>query len=726
MAMECPSDDLLQAFVEGQAPAAKWAQVAAHLDGCPTCRACVSAAAAPEVERVGRYLITRLLGSGAMGVVFAAYDPELGRPVAVKLLKRELGPSLERRLVEEAQALARLSHPNVVAVHDVGHEGGRPFVVMDLVEGQSLRAWWSEAPRSLEALTGCFAQAAAGLAAAHRAGLVHRDFKPENVLVTSDNQVRVTDFGLAITEGAAAAVAEGSPAYMAPEQASGVAVDARSDQYAFFVSLSEAVAGRRLPRWLRDALHRGLEKDPAARHPSMAHVARLLEDGPARRRRRQALALAATLGVFALSWVGLRALEERSIRAQCERDGAALVVPFDDLAAAYQATHSPLAAHAWSDARGRLEDFVSRWRAASVETCRARLEARGPQPLLEAQARCLEHDRAGLAAVVAALRGIDAEMVERSSAVLATLGSVARCHDVSSLTLEAPAFAAPEGVAEARVLIAGGRYQRALEAAERAVDSARREGGLAALGQALLWRGTAHGRLGQLPRAQADLEESVSASSAAGAQGAAAEGWVRLMQFVGFEGGQVDQGLKYDGYARAAVERLSGLHELEAERLGWRSALLARERRFDEALEAAQQQLAVVETRLGARHRLHAVALDSLAGALAGVGRLGEAERKQREACQALEAEVGTPHPRLAACLNNLGGLAAARGDWAQAVALRREALSMLEKMPGPPTQRAAMHRNLARALDALGRAEEAELQRRAAEALSPDAGAPR
>src|SRR5262249_40321245 len=148
---------------------------------------------------VGRYLILEAAGRGAMGIVYAAYDPELGRKVALKLLRHPRTGSaldeLERRLLREAQAMAQLSDPNAVSVFDVGRHGSDLFVAMDFVEGQSLRAWIAERPRGWREVLDRFLQAGRGLAAAHRAGIVHRDFKPDNVLVrAADGRVCVTDF----------------------------------------------------------------------------------------------------------------------------------------------------------------------------------------------------------------------------------------------------------------------------------------------------------------------------------------------------------------------------------------------------------------------------------------------------------------------------------------------------------------------------------------------------
>lgn len=336
----CPDENVLAGFASGALSHEDTPEVERHLDGCAACRELVAVVAAeasgpgdssaptrldtgaptlptgPESpalkpgESVGRYVVEGLLGEGGMGVVYAARDPGLGRTVALKLLRPGGGGDEARaRLVREAQAMARLSHPNVLPLFELGTEGGRVFLAMERVEGPTLAAWLRERERPWREVLALFLQAGEGLAAAHRAGLVHRDFKPANVLVGADGRPRVTDFGLVRHEadggGAEAGPAEGSspealtragavpgtPAYMSPEQLAGREVDARGDQFSFCVALHEALYGVRpfdarakgearwkrvpvpgsvrLPGPVRAALERGLALEPEKRFASM-------------------------------------------------------------------------------------------------------------------------------------------------------------------------------------------------------------------------------------------------------------------------------------------------------------------------------------------------------------------------------------------------------------------------------------------------------------------------
>jgi serine/threonine protein kinase len=311
----------------------------------------------PEIpERpttLGRFKLIRRIGSGAMGVVYEGLDAELDRRVALKVLRPEVEAqgSLQARsrMMREAQALARLRHPNVTMVYEVGtSEAGALFIAMELVEGRTLGRWLRSRPRSWREIVEVFLQAGRGLAAAHRAGLVHRDFKPDTVIVDEDGSARVVDFGLARSTGmaellptlessldgaepAAGAVplhltctgaVLGTPAYMAPEQFQGVPLHAASDQFSFCVALFEALYGRRpfpgndlptlqrslmsgrpvgprrgVPRALYRVLRRGLSIDAAGRFPTMESLLEALAACRQRSASPRSLAFVAGLAV---------------------------------------------------------------------------------------------------------------------------------------------------------------------------------------------------------------------------------------------------------------------------------------------------------------------------------------------------------------------------------------------------------------------------------------------
>jgi tetratricopeptide (TPR) repeat protein len=296
---------------------------------------------AVQEQRIGRFVIRGQLGVGGMGVVYRAYDPKLDREVALKLIHARAFAKLDvlrARLLQEAKVLAQLEHPNVVRVYEVDEHEGEVFVALQLVAGPDLRGWQRAESPAAEQILRVFVEAGRGLAAAHAREIIHRDFKPDNVLIAGDGRVLVGDFGLAGSiaafppkdEASDSAVHErltdigeviGTTGYMPPEQLRGDDIDARSDQYAFCVSLWELLTGDRpftdktragllaamsggapsggegLPRWLRAVLIRGLSPDPKRRFPSMLALVGRLEQGLARKRRRL---LAGGLGLAAI------------------------------------------------------------------------------------------------------------------------------------------------------------------------------------------------------------------------------------------------------------------------------------------------------------------------------------------------------------------------------------------------------------------------------------------
>jgi tetratricopeptide (TPR) repeat protein len=438
--------------------------------------------------RLGRFEVTGLLGEGGMGVVYAARDPDLDRLIAIKLIRR-LTPHQSVRLLREAQALARLQHPNVVAVHEVGRHGDEVFVAMELVDGVSVDrlepppARWQDAVR-------LFVQAGRGLAAAHAKGLVHRDIKPHNLLVDREGRVRVADFGLvrlvsgATTEpdpaaathavdpeaatidgegtlppgadprgqdGALGAVLTapdaflGTPRYMAPEQHARRAATAASDQFSFCVALWETIFGEhpfaaetaggngerapvrpgRAPRWLVAALDRGLALAPSRRHASMTALVDLLEHTPARRRR-IAIAAAVVPVVAAAITVGVLARGGAAGRA-CGNAGAPIDAVWTKDARVALAAAFAAASPFGAEAAARVTDRLD---AYATRWRDARVEAcratRAPE-LVDRQNRCLDDELAEVRGVVDALVHADRAMVGRAADAIAGLPSPQRC-----------------------------------------------------------------------------------------------------------------------------------------------------------------------------------------------------------------------------------------------------------------------------------------------------------
>lgn len=320
--MACLDDNAIADLVDGPPSAPDRRAMLRHLEACPPCRRTAArairllapgeaATAAPTEFTVGRYVVLDWIGEGAMGVVYRAHDPRIDRAVALKVVASALCDPAERgRALREARAMGRVNHPNVLTVFDAGELDDAVFVATELVEGADLRAFLEAHDPDVEAVLALFRQAALGLAAAHRAGVVHLDVKPENLLVDAGGRVRVADFGLAAAIGAPSGGA-GTRGYMAPEQRSHGTVDARADQYALCCALVEALWGARpdaggdvvlaascrrgaVPAAVRRALRRGLAHAPSDRFADMDALVDALTSRP-RRRGRWALAGAAVV-----------------------------------------------------------------------------------------------------------------------------------------------------------------------------------------------------------------------------------------------------------------------------------------------------------------------------------------------------------------------------------------------------------------------------------------------
>jgi tetratricopeptide (TPR) repeat protein/predicted Ser/Thr protein kinase len=448
-----------------------------------------------ELQRRGRYLLLARLGSGGMGVVHAAYDPVLDRKVALKLLRPGDGDeddSVARgRLLREARALARVSHPNVVHVYEVGTlEDKQVYIAMEYIEGQTLRAWQKQSRRPYREVLAHYRAAGRGLQAAHEAGLVHRDFKPDNVVLGKDGRVVVLDFGLAVAPEVAAPGAEassdvvGTRPYMAPEQHVGGSIDARTDQYSFCLALYEALYGQRpftdarplgegeeagsaavsettpagpswlvrqkfrrrvpppppdsdVPGWLRQVVLRGLSAEPAERWPTMAAVLVELARDPAARRRRWAAAAGALAVVAALGVMYGRARHERSLLCQGAAQKLAGVWDAERRArvrGAFAATGASGADAAFTKMARTLDGYADGWVDMHTGACES-THVRGEQSeeLLDLRMQCLAERLDALRATVEVLAAADAAVVARASSAATALPPIDDCANLVRL-----------------------------------------------------------------------------------------------------------------------------------------------------------------------------------------------------------------------------------------------------------------------------------------------------
>ena len=649
MPAACPGDDELIGFVRGHLSAADAERVQVHVRSCELCSTAVAevardipagksgaqteAARADPLavsadtlqpgDRLGRYSIIKLLGKGAMGAVYEAQDPQLHRRVAIKVLRPDTRArggqeELQQRLLREAQAMARLSHPSVVAVHDVGAIEDRVFIAMERVEGVTLDRWLHEAPRKPELIVRVLAQAGRGLWAAHQAGLVHRDFKPDNVLVEGSGdevRARVTDFGLSRVDDedapATAAPDEriepasltrtgalvGTPAYMAPEQLDGQRATPASDLFSFCVVLWEALYGARpfpsttllelrdsirrgpprtppsprVPARVRALLERGLAVEPAQRPASMAEVVAALEHDRSKQRLRLALGAAALL-VAAV--IGVAIHRERACAGlEQELAGAWGPAEHEALQKSFAARNTEWAQKALSGAVAALDRYAADWVQMKTQACES-TRRRGAQPerILELRYGCLDLRRRELKSVVDRLAGSD-EQLQRAAVKLAgALSSLSGCADVASLAAVVPP-GDPDTqarvkelsgrLADLRVVGNAGRFAEADASAGKLAEEARVVGYQPLISEISLYQGEMQVYIEHHDSAQPLLSRAIHSAEAGNAAKLSAKGW-QVLALSQNQKGDAAAAQESIAHASALVQGQGGDAELEA------------------------------------------------------------------------------------------------------------------------------------------------------------------
>lgn len=659
-----------------------------------------------EPVLIGRFQVLETLGQGGMGVVYAARDAQLDRQVALKVIRDDVldGDASERaRLLREARALARLSHPNVVQVHEVGEHEGAVFIVMELVHGTTLGQWLAARERPLAAVLARFVEAAQGLDAAHRVGIVHRDFKPTNALVGADGRVRIVDFGLARGESREAelttggpreagpgseasstgtATRAGTPAYMSPEQVVGARCDARSDQFSFCVALFEAVYGRRpfaagellarleagdlgrspvpragpAPRWLRGLLTRGLSLRPEQRFPAMAAVIDVLQRAP-RRRRRLVVALVALVALAAAVTAG-SLLFGGSPPEPCPDPGGRLAELWG--APQREALRTRFAAARAEPTRTEraLDDYAARWIDATRDACEA-TQVRHEQSLsrLDRSSKCLDRARRALGNLTATLSTADAALLAESEALIAELPDPARCRDPAVLDDAAPIEDAELDALldRARILEATRQGREALAVLGRAVARARERDDPGGEAEALLLLGKTHAHLMRDPAAATDaLHRAHDRAARAGRAPLVSAIWRELAWVTSYELGQAAEARVWLAHARSAPTEALAPSE-QAQLLAVEAEILETEQRFAEALQLRLQVLALLRGIHPPDHPELVLARQALAVSHALAGAMAEALALHAALWQELGERHGAEHPWTARSELDLG-----------------------------------------------------------------------
>ncbi len=702
---------------------------------------------APAVpQQLGRYVVLGPLGRGGMGTVLEAFDRTLDRRVALKVLHRNLGTEHTKRLLREAQALAKLSHPNVVQVYEVGEAAGQAFIAMELVQGRSLRAWLDrDPPPSWRERVDAFVQAGEGLAAAHAQGLVHRDFKPGNAVIDDAGRVRVLDFGLArrvedadssasVEPTDAVAVDEesltevgmvvGTPAYMAPEQMRGQEVDARSDQFAYCVALFEALYGERpfegasmgallvsllsgsvrpipkgsdVPAAVHAVVLRGLAAEPADRWPSMAALLGELRRVTAPPRKRSWLA-ASMVGGLVVAGLGL--WQQAAVDRRCEGARHELEGTWDDarkheVQAAILATELSYAADTWARVEQRLDGYAEAWAAAYTEACEATsVRQEQSAEVMDLRMACLDERRLALGEAVEVLARADATRVENAVDLVASLPGLLRCDDVEALRAELPPPEDPAVAAQveevrtrlarARALRDAGVYDEAFALADAATGQAEALAYPPLRAEALLVRGSAHESEGRYPEAEADVEQAYLVAMEHGYDGVEARAAGKLVRIVGERQARHDAGLQWGKVALAMAHHLRAEPTLEAQALEDVGSVLWRQGKLAEALDHHQRALAIFERELDPDHPDVAGSLNSIGNVSWGQGKIDQALAYHQRAAAIWAQAKGSHHPVYGHALNNIGTVLKDQGKLAEAHAQLERAVEILEQALGP------------------------------------------
>lgn len=586
----CPSDEVVARFLDGEIVGEAHGELRRHARGCAECRALMVEAVRNTVdldaplrfpgmpERAGRYQLHEAIGMGASGIVYAAFDPELSRRLAVKILRprtERRREELRARFVREAKSLARVVHPNVVAVFDVGEVDDHVFIAMELVEGDTLREWMQRRDRPLAETLQLFAAAGEGLRAVHQAGLVHRDFKPENVLLGSDGRPRVTDFGLALASwdlhdsgphdapasGPLVSLTQtgallGTPTYMSPEQLRAEPADAQSDVFAFCVALYEAIVGvrpfagvtledltrnitlqrfvgtnARLPRGASRVLplvRRGLAVAPADRWATIEELLAALRKTQrprAPRLRAAVLAGTACLVAAAIATPLLRRAEEKQ---RCQQNPYASV---------WNETRRQAltAIHAAPELASQIDRYATSLSTVRTERCEATYVSHGQsEAVFDAQSECLDQLAYGLGLAIEGLRkspSFAAVTTIVPKLELPATCAKARPRNTRRTPEEKAAYEALRNrLLEARTNDMFGRSNDALVAYTAAAEAAQLAKEPALFAWALLGQGQEHYANNRLAQAGATYDRGVAAAFAAGDYGVALNGIAMQIQ----------------------------------------------------------------------------------------------------------------------------------------------------------------------------------------------------
>lgn len=665
-----------------------------------------------QPERLGRFEVERLLGEGAFGEVYLAIDPDLRRPLALKLLKQSANADALVRLRKEAQAMAALEHAELMTVYEIGTIGARAFIAMELAEGGTLDAWVRAEHRSFQEIAGQVEVAARGLAAAHKAGFVHRDVKPSNILVGSDGRAKVADFGLVHVqphgdatddEGLKTTLA-GTPAYMAPEQFDGAEPTAKADQYALGVTLFEIVYGRRptkrapaiedigvpshreqaphrVPGWLREALYRALRFDPAQRFASMDDFADALASGMGQRRRRVRVVAGVTALVTAVGAGWFIRPDTEAVVPCAEQARGALVQTWsparaETMSAGLRNTNTSYADALADATSARIDARATAWVEAWTASCGAE-----PTPAHVEEAACLDRQRTSLGALLEAPVG--AASLDTMAAALGDALDPQACAQTQTRP-STTAAATPDGalgaqLREAEVTLARGAFSEARRTAELVLRQAQEAGQTRLVVDSAMLAARASLEQDDPAQAEVPAKDALNAALSVGLDVQASDAAVLLARAVA-QRTEPEEALRWAELAVSLSTRSGRSIRARAEALTVLARTLALARNIPEAAVRCDEAIALAESSPDgptAQSRL------DCGRTWVSAGRFDDAKPQLERAIEGLKVRFGPAHPEVAASLQVLAGVFDQASRPKEALAAANEALELVRSAYG-------------------------------------------
>ncbi len=767
-------DTALAYMAQDCSASSKWA-LEAHIDQCEECSDFVGEIArldsqeqpsplqAPRAEpsfvgqSIGRYVVRSVIGVGAMGVVYAAYDPQLDRNIALKVLRNSLNSeSGAARLRREAQAMAKVESENVVRVFDVGMNQSSVFIAMEVIVGTTLGGWMQQEPRSWQSVVRVFKAAGQGLLAAHQAQLIHRDFKPENVLVSKDGRrVCVTDFGLVFSEeseegwfeeGPIALTRDGSvvgtPAYMAPEQWNRSDVDPRTDQFSFCVCLYEAIYGQRpfagdtmailrestcsgelqslrgkgietVPRRLHSLLLRGLKKNPDERFSTMQELLEELSAIETPKRKYWLFGAVLALALVGLAWIGLNAESKLAMCTGAKAQFSQVWNPELRAAVSDKLVGSPVTKErllGLLDARGKA------WVAGHTSACRAtRVDGHQSEARLQERMQCLSGQREQFAALVHEMSSGEARTGDREIVAASALPEVRECEGGGRRASEKPG--APKAPAELRLQLEAVAAKMALgELASALLLSEKIRGKMDGVkGSSLQARASfLHAQLleksGEIDEALGEYEKMIPQAIQMHNEALVSRLWNAQVHLVGYLQRKHKEGKMLAQVAQVSLQRVTGVPELGLELQSYIAMIEYSIGNYSDAETMLRESLWAHEGLYGAQHPKTLQIQHNLGDTLLRQGKLAASAEVLEEVLEQREMLYGAHHSSVASTLFTIAYIDFKRGNYKLALQRYQRSLSVRIAAFGEDyPDVASSHVGVGVALKALGKLVEAQ-----------------